>query len=181
MLSIYIKGIDVYKRQVHTLIHARQADALGHGVGDAVSIFKLQRRAGALSALGIAGRGSACPLALSRHIVHKVVHMHHIAAGENTVCLGLHIFVHQRAVRAPVHGDTSGAGQLVFRDQAHAEQNGVAVKFHFRARNRAAVFIHLRYDGLLHPPVALDIHDGVGQVQGDVVVVQALHDIARCV
>ena len=77
-----------------------------------------------------------------------------------------------------VHRDAGLPGQLVFRDQAHTEQDGVHVKLHLGARNGAAVLVHLGHNGLFHPGIALNVHDGVGQVQRDVKILQALHNVA---
>ena len=43
--------------------------------------------------------------------------MHHIAAGKDTRCHGLHVLVNDGAVGAAVHRDASAAGQLIFRDK----------------------------------------------------------------
>ena len=106
------------------------------------------------------------------------MHMHHIAAGEHAGDAGLHILVDHCALGVGVHGDARLPGQLIFRDQANAEQDGVHIKFHLGARDGAAVFVHLGNGGLFHAGLALNIHDGMGQIQGDVEVLQALHDVA---
>lgn len=54
------------------------------------------------------------------------------------------------------------AGQLVFGDQPHTEQDGIHIKLHLGSRDRAAVFIHLGNDGFFHSLFALNFHNGVG-------------------
>ena len=106
------------------------------------------------------------------------MHLHHVAAGKHAGDAGLHVLVHDGALGAGVHLDAGLLGQLVFGDQPHAQQNGVHIKLHLSAGNGFAVGADLGHDGLFHTVLALNIHDGVGEVQGDVKVVQALHDIA---
>ena len=106
------------------------------------------------------------------------MHVHHIAAGEHTGDAGLHILVDHSALGVGVHGDPGLPGQLIFRDQADAEQDGIHIKFHFGARDGAAVLVHLGNDSLFHAGFALNIHDGMGQIQRDVEVLQTLHDVA---
>ena len=88
--------------------------------------------------------------------------MHHVAAGKYTGDLGFHIFIYHGPLGVGVHGNTCLAGQLVFGDQPHTEQDGIHVKLHLGSRDRAAVFIHLGNDGFFHSLFALNFHNGVG-------------------
>lgn len=106
----------------HLCLLCARAYMLRHGIADARAIFHLQHGAARCrpGSLHI-GRGrGARALAFCGHIIYKVVHMHHIAAGKNARHARLHIFVHHGAAGAPIHADARLPRQLVFRNKAHA-------------------------------------------------------------
>ena len=155
------------------------ADVLGDGVGDAVAVFHFQHRAVLLCrAQDVVGGGSPGPLALGGDEVHQVMDMGHIAAGKDAGHGGLHIFIDHRAVGSGIDGDARLAGQLIFGDEAHGEQQGVAVKHHLGTGDGLTAFIHLRDHHLLHPVPSSDIGDRMGEVEGNVVVVETLDDVS---
>ena len=104
--------------------------------------------------------------------------MGHIAAGEHPGQGGLHVLVDQGPVGAPVQRDARLAGELIFGDEAHRQQQGVAVKDPLSARDGAALVVHSGGHHLFHPALPPYVHHGVGEVEGDVKVLQTLDNVA---
>ena len=102
----------------------------------------------------------------------------HISAGEHALDAGLHVLIDHGAVGAAVHLHIHLPRQFIFWHQTDAQQQGVAGKALFRAGDRAAVGIHRRDRDPLQALLSHDIRHRVGQVQGDVVIPEALDDIA---
>ena len=105
--------------------------------------------------------------------------MHHVARREDARHAGLHVFIHHGAVVAPVHLHARAARKLVFRNEPHAQKQRVAVEMHLRAGDGSAVFIHLLHGHARQAALPLDLRHRVGQIQRDIIIVQALHDVAR--
>ena len=152
-------------------------EALGHRVAHAVSVFQADLLPRGAEAPEVGGGRLARGLALGAHIVHQVVDVEHVAAGEDAGDGALPVLPDHRAVGAGVDLHARLAAQLVLGQQAHGEQQGVAVEDHLRAGDGAALFIHLRHHHLLQPVPAPNVGDGVAQIEGNVEVVEALDDV----
>ena len=112
------------------------------------------------------------------NVVHQIVHVKHVAAGENAFRAGLQLVVYVGAGGDAVHLHAGPSGQLILRDQAHGEQKGVTAVLLLRAGDRFAVRAYLCQGDAGHSLLALDVHYGMAQFQRDAVVVQALHDVS---
>ena len=106
------------------------------------------------------------------------MHVQHIAAGKNAGHVRFQRFVHRRAAGHAVERHLRALGKLVFRQKADGEQKRVARDILLRTRHRLAVGADLGERDALEPLPAVDIHNGVAQKERDIVVVQALHDVA---
>ena len=104
--------------------------------------------------------------------------MQHIAAGKNAGHAGLQLIVHRRAGGQRRNLHTRAHGQLVLRDQAHRQQKRVAVKVNLRARDRLTLRVHLGHRHTRQALLALNVNDCVAQIQRNVIVVQALYNVA---
>ncbi len=78
----------------------------------------------------------------------------------------------------PADFDSSFSGMSP-TDEPDGEQQGVALVVDLGAWDGLALGVHLGDGHALHPVAALDVGDGMAQIEGDVVVVQALDDVAR--
>ena len=125
----------------------------------------------------VAGGLTARRPRLLGHVVHQVVDVEHIARGKHAGYAGLQALVHGGAVGDGVELHPGGAAQLVLRDQAAGQQQGVALIALLRARDGPVFPVHLGDGNRLHPLFALDVHHRMAQLQGDAVVVQALDDV----
>ena len=112
-----------------------------------------------------------------RHKVHQVVDVQHVARRKDAGDAGLEAFVDGGAARHGVQGHTGGAAQLVFGQQPAGEEQGVAGIVLLGAGHRLAVF-HPSQGDPLHPFLALNVHHGVAEFEGDAEVVQTLDDVA---
>ena len=115
---------------------------------------------------------------LFRHVVHEIVDVQHVAAGENAGHVRFERLVDCRAAGHAVECHLRALGKLVLRQKADGEQKRVARDILLRTRHRLAVRADLSERDALEPFPAVDIHDRVAEQQGDAVVVQALHDVA---
>ena len=115
---------------------------------------------------------------LCGHKVYQIMHMQRIAAGKNAGHRGLPVLIHQRAVGAWIHNDSGVPGQFILRNQPHGQQHRVAVKGHLRTGNGTALVVHLGHYHLLHPGFAPNVRNGVGQIQRNIKILQALHNVA---
>ena len=70
------------------------------------------------------------------NIVHKVVHMQHVAAREDARHAGLEAFVDNGAVRHTGERCARAEGEFVFRDQTDGQKQRIARIILFRARDR---------------------------------------------
>ena len=104
--------------------------------------------------------------------------MEHIAAGEYAGQGGSQSVCHLRAAGDAAELHSSGRGQLIFRQQTHGQQQRVTGDVPFRAGDGLALFVNLRQCHALQPLPAVDVHHGGGQIQGDVKILQTLHDVA---
>ena len=109
--------------------------------------------------------------------VHQIVDVEHVAAGEDAGHGGLQLLVHHGAGGAGGDLHAGHLGELVLRDQAHGQQQGVAGEILFRAGNGLEIGPDLGHGDALEVLAAVDVHDGVAQEQGDAEVVQALDDV----
>ena len=104
--------------------------------------------------------------------------MDDIAAGKDAGSHGLHVLVNDGAVGAAVHGDPCCAGQFIFRNKTDREQDGITVEDLLSARNGTAVFVNTADDNLLDPFFSDDIGNGVAEVERNIIIVEALDNIA---
>ena len=111
------------------------------------------------------------------NIVHKVVHMQHVAAREDARHAGLEAFVDNGAVRHAGERCARAEGELVFRDQTDGQKQRIAGIVLLSAGHRLAV-LHAGQRDALDPLLTLDVHDGVAQLQRDAEVIETLDDIA---
>ena len=112
--------------------------------------------------MNVVRRGRARPGALLADEVHQVVDLEHVPAGEYAGDGGLHILVHHRAVGPEVHLRPQLPGQLVLRQEAHAQQQGIALEGPLRAGDGAAAFVYGGHDYLFQAFFADNVGDGVG-------------------
>ena len=105
------------------------------------------------------------------------MNLQHIPAGEYPGNGGLHVLVHHRAIGPGVHLRPQGAGQLVLRQQAHAQQQGVARKNLFRAGNGLPPPVHGGHHDFFQPPVSDNIGNGMREEQRDIIIPETLDDI----
>ena len=149
-------------------------DALGQAIADSLAGFH-----GCMRPCGKAGvQKAGCRLsglfALGGDEVHQVVDMEDVAAGKNAGNRGLQEFIHHGSAGAGMKFDAGLFAQGVFRQKADGEQKGVHGKGFFRTGNRPAVFIHLGDGHGAHPFPPLDVCDRVGQIEGNLKILQAL-------
>ena len=104
--------------------------------------------------------------------------MQYITAGKHAGNGGFHVFIYHRAIGAGVHLHAGTAAKFVFRDQANRQQHGIAVKDHLRAGYGAAVRSYLGDNHPFYAVFALNVTDGVGEIQGNIEIMQALDNVA---
>ena len=111
-------------------------------------------------------------------MVDKVMHMQHVAAGEDARDAGLQHIIDLRAggQRRDLHA--RALAELILRNETDGEQQRIAVEMDLTARNRTAVFIDLGDGYAGQALLALDIDDGMAEIQRNIVVIEALNDIA---
>ena len=89
-----------------------------------------------VAALHVLCGGTACLRGFFGNIVHKVVHMQHVAAREDARHAGLEAFVDNGAVRHTGERCARAEGEFVFRDQTDGQKQRIARIILFRARDR---------------------------------------------
>ena len=99
--------------------------------------------AGGQIAQCVPGGGAACGAAFGGDVVHQIVDMDHVAAGEDAAAAGLHLLVHGRSVGDGVNGNAGGPGQFVLRNQTHGEQQGITGDTALCFRDGTALIVHL--------------------------------------
>ena len=113
-------------------------------------------------------------VALDGDEVRQVHHLPAVAAGKDPGDRGLEEPVGYRPVAPGVQRHPGLGGDLVFRDQAHGEEEGVTVHPPPGAGDGAAGPVHLAQFHPLQPPGPEDPGDGGLEVEGDAEVVEAL-------
>ena len=103
--------------------------------------------------------------------------MEHVAGREHAGDAGLIVLIHKGALGAPVHRQAGAVGDVPGGNEAHRQDEGVAVHPLLGAGDGAEPFVHLGDGHPFQPLPAVDVGDGVAQVEGDVVVVEALLDV----
>ena len=151
---------------------------LRHGVAHAV----LPHQTDALAAAGTlqhtpGGAASRCRRLL-RDEVHQIVDVQHVATGEHAGQGGSQRLVHHRPAGDGVQCRAGLPGQLVLRQQSHAQQQRVAGDVPLRAGDGQALPVHLRQRHTGEMLLPVDLHHRGGQVQGDMEIVQTLDDVA---
>ena len=124
---------------------------------------------------GGVGPGS---LALAGDKVRQIHHPPAVAAGKDAGDIGLQACIGEGPVGDGVQPDTSLSAYLVFRDEAHREEQGVAVHPPLGAGDGLAAVVQPAQLHPLQPFPAENGGDGVAQVEGDAEVVQALAHVA---
>ena len=104
--------------------------------------------------------------------------MEHIARGKDAGNAGLVVLIHKGAPGAPVHRQAGAVGDVPGGDEAHRENQRVALHPLLRAGDGAEAFVDLGDRNGLQTRPAVNIGDGMAQVQGDAIVVEALLDVA---
>ncbi len=153
---------------------------LRHCVSDTRAILHLQagQGRGALTSCRIPSRRCTGTPALRRDKVDQIMDMDDIPAAKNSGSRRFHVFKNYGTAGSAVNGNSCGAGQLVFRNESNAQQNGVAVKRDFRTWYWPAVSAYLGDHNLLHPLPPDDIRNSVREVKGNPIVLQALHNVS---
>ena len=104
--------------------------------------------------------------------------MQNIAAGEHAGHAGLQGAGHPRSSGNDIHLNAQAQRKFVFGDQPDGQQQGVAFYVPGLVHDGLKIFVHGRHRDLLHPVAAVNVRHCSGQVQGNVKVIQALHDVA---
>ena len=126
----------------------------------------------------IRGGTGAGPLGLVGDVVHQIVDLQHVAAGEDPGYAGHAPLVHHGSAGDRVQGHAAGPGQLVFRDQAHGQKQRVAGDQAPGGVDGPPGLVHLGDGHALQTVLAVDLGHGGAEVQGDAEVLQALDDVA---
>ena len=160
------------------LASPREVHPLRHHAAYTVAVLHLRHGRGVLLIAGISRRRVPCLEALVAHVVDQVMHMQHIAAGKNAGHAGLQLIVHRRRRRSaetsphprPRTARSPGSGPRTAkacRSQSESPCPGIG----WRLR------VHLRHRHARQTLLALNVNDRVAQIQGNVIVVQALYDV----
>ena len=107
------------------------------------------------------------------------MHMQHVAGREHAGHVGLQVLVHEGTVGVGVNGDAGILQQLVLRDQANGEDQRIALVLLLGAGDGPTVRVHLGDGHAGQTITAMDLGDGVAEIERDIVVIQTLHDVAR--
>ena len=110
-------------------------------------------------------------------VVDQIVNVENVAAGEDAGTDVSEPFVDQRAVCHGADGCAEAARQLVLGDQAAGEQERIAVVMALGAGDGAAVGADLGDGHAGDALTALDVDDGVTQVERNAEIVEALDDV----
>ena len=189
---LYALAVEIHAHE-RVLVHVADAEAHRHLIRDAVGVN------GHGHGIAHAALGFQCDLSaairrdLTAHeprrrlarfrgflgnVVHQIVHMEHVAAGEHAGDIGLQAFIDDGAARHGAELYARGGAQLVLRDQTAGEQEGVAGVALLGALDGSPVSADLgdrdRRDVLL----ALDVHDRVAESERNAEVIETLHDVA---
>src|SRR5450830_327244 len=105
--------------------------------------------------------------------------MYHVARGKNARYTGLHFFIDKWSTGDGIKCNTRFARKFILRDEAYRKQQCITGNGLLRARYRLALVIDLnRFDGF-YPVVADDALDRMLQLKWNIVVLKALHIVAR--
>ena len=105
--------------------------------------------------------------------------MQDITGGKDAAYLRLVMLIDKRTARPHIQFDTGTKRKLIFGNQTDGKDQGIAGNFFFRAGNGTIPFIALRDDNAGQTFATTDIYNGRTQMKRDMVIVQALLDIAR--
>ena len=145
----------------------------------ALAALHVQRAGVDALALNVGGSVACQCLGLHGNKVHQIMHMQHIAGREHAGHVGLQVLVHHSAVGVGVNGDAGILQQLVLRDQAHGEDQRITLVLLLGAGDGPTVRVHLGDGHAGQTVTAMDLGDGVAEIERDIVVIQTLHDVAR--
>ena len=123
------------------------------------------------------GGGGTRQSGLLGHVVHQIVDVEDVTAGEHTLEGGLTVLIYRRAARDAVHADARAAGQLVLGDETHGQKQGVALEVDLGAGDGTATLVHLGNGDTRHALLAVDLRHGVGEHQRNTEIVQTLGDV----
>ena len=116
---------------------------------------------------------------LAGDVVHEVVHLQNVAAGENTLDPRLAGFVYQSTVRDGVDGNAGGTRQLVLRNETDGQKQRVTGNIALCLGNRTALRVYLRDGHALYALFAVNLTNGCREIKRNVKIFETLHNIAR--
>ena len=152
-------------------------DKLRHHIPHPVFAGNRENLPGGSLALDVEGRLLPGDFRFLRHIVHQIVDMEDVSAGEHPGDGSLAAFVHHRPVGDRVQFHPGFLGKLVFGDESHGQQQGIAGDQFFRAGDGPFVRAYGGDGDPFHPFFAVDFHHRVAQLQGDAEILQALDNV----
>ena len=101
----------------------------------------------------------------------------YVPGGKDAVHIGLVVLVHNGSLAPAVQDHPCSKGELIFRNQPHGENQGVAGPGLFRAGDGLHALVHLGDHHALQALFSQDVGHGMAQIQGDVVIPQTLLNV----
>lgn len=133
---------------------------------------------GSLLPRTVPGRAFSGGFSAFGDIVHQVIDMQGIAAGKDTGDRGHQPGIADGTFGFGIDGRAKALGQLVLRDEPDRKDEGIAFHDLFGAGDGNHALIHL---GNFHRSQSIlpkNAGDGMGEIKRDIVIMQALVDIA---
>ena len=97
--------------------------------------------------------------ALIGYVIHQVMHMQYVATSKNAGNICLQCIVNHSARGGGAELNTCAQGQLIFRNQANGQKQGIAVEILLCPRDRPAILIHPGYSHALKTLPSADVGD----------------------
>ena len=104
--------------------------------------------------------------------------MKHVSTCKDSLCTRLELIVYVRTGGHAVHRNACTLSQLVLRKQTYGQKQSITAVKLLGSRDRLAVCIYLCKSDSGYTLFALDVHNGVAELQRNIVVVQALNDVS---
>ena len=104
--------------------------------------------------------------------------MEHVSAGKNAGNRGFQALVYRGAVGNGRHLYPEPGGEFIFRNQADGKEESITWNIFLRSGYGLSVFIHLCERNTLYPFLAVNVDDGVAQLQGNAEILKALDNIS---